>query len=179
MKPKTLRKLVLAAAVVVAALAALGGLLQSGLLADHLPGAGPDRSALVYEHLREKLVKDPEEGLEVLRCKQVRRSVVARVRADYPTFEIVDCTFRHKDGLGNPLTETHNFWILDEKVIHSETMTFNQSRGQDVEPDLEKYLRYVILREKDPAEARRMRDELRGPGGGGRPGGGPGGGGRQ
>src|SRR5262249_1648444 len=121
---------------------------------------GPERTDVAREFIRGSWVKDPE-GFEILQCKQVKRPVLDRVRADYPGFEIVDCTFRHKDGLGNPLTETHNLWILDGKVINSEGMTCNESGGRDAEPDLETYLRYVIIRTKDPEEANRMKEKLR------------------
>src|SRR5262249_50802399 len=105
---------VVAAVAVAAVLVVLGEILWDGLAWDFHPG--PDRTDVAREFILASWVKDPD-GFAVLKCKQVRRPVLDRVRADYPGFEIVDCTFRHKDGLGNPLTQTHNLWILDGKVI--------------------------------------------------------------
>jgi hypothetical protein len=146
--------------------AAGGGLYWSGALADYFDPR-PDRSELIREHIRTAWFKDTknwqkESGeVEVLKCRPVRRGVVDRVRQTYPGFEIVDCTFRQKDALDNPMTQTRNFWILDGKVIYSEGMTFDKSRGRDTKANQEQYIRYVILRHEDPKAAERLKGELR------------------
>jgi hypothetical protein len=151
----------IAAAVVLLAAGGAGLAWWSGLLADYLDPR-PDRKDLVRRYIVQeaKWAKDPAE-IDIVKCKHVRRGVLSRVQEKYPTFEIVDCTYRQKDGRGDAITQTFNFWILDEKVFNVEGMTFEESRGREREKDLETYIVFKILQKTDPAEARRMMDEMR------------------
>lgn len=89
--------------------------------------SGPDRSDAVRAFLEKALFDN--EGLEIVSCKQVRSPMIDNVRQEYPTFEVVDCVFRHRNPLGGMMEETHHFWILDGKVIYELGGRFKDAHG--------------------------------------------------
>jgi hypothetical protein len=116
---------------------------------------GPDRTAVIRPWLVNS-VMDPE-GLEVLKCKHVKAKFLDRLRQKYPTLELVDCTFRHKDGLGNMVENTHHFWILDEKIIHVRGLTFFKARQGETDAELEAVGESLISQHMRSAEGRGAR----------------------
>ena len=95
--------------------------------------SGPDRTELVRQFLVRAL-SDSASSLEILSCKQVHAKTIEEARKQYPTFEVVNCTFRNKDALGNVVNQTHHFWILDGKIILTLGFPFDKTRSQkDVE----------------------------------------------
>ena len=119
---------------------------------------GPDRSDLIREHLIQAAV-DPEK-LQVVKCKQVKGRIIDRLRKFYPTLEIVDGTFLIKDAAGNDITNTWQFWIVEGKVVQDYGKFFHDLYTID-DADTETFIRSRIALKVDPAEARRIREEMR------------------
>lgn len=143
-------KVVLAAIV---ACAVLGGLyflvwdpVLGGLRWD-LSGA-PDRSDVVKQYLQRALYTS--EGLEIIRCKQVRNSAIEAARQQYPGLEIVDVYFRHKNPAGDLDTNISHFYILDNRVIQSQGLTYREAHSSD--PNEEEFLKQFVERNKTPRD---------------------------
>src|SRR5262245_16814628 len=89
-------------------LGAGGAVYWSGLIGESLHPL-PDRTELITAYILEKWPADSKD-LSIVKCKQVRRGEVEEARRDHPSFEIVDCTYRTTDVLGNEQEQTRNFW---------------------------------------------------------------------
>lgn len=101
-------------------------------LYDNFSSHGPDRTEEVREYLKQFLY-DPTD-LQILSCRQVNPRGLAEVRAEYPTLEIVDCYFRHKDPIGQMQDNRHHFFLLDGKVFYCQGLTFQEAHGVEADP---------------------------------------------
>ncbi|MCI0460457.1 MAG: hypothetical protein L0Z62_26180 [Gemmataceae bacterium] len=141
-------KLALVVVVLVGSLTALGWWLWD-------PNPRPDRTELLQTWLA-GWVPNPD-GLEIIKCKQVRGKFLDRLRQTYPTLELVDCTFRHKDGVGNLVENTHHFWILDEEIIFFRGLTFRQLHGKETDAELETLGESIVRQHRGTAEGKARR----------------------
>src|SRR5229473_2246077 len=92
-----------------------------------------DRADIIRESIKPLLFN--KEGIEIVSCKYVNSSALDEARKTYPTLQIVDCVFNHKDGLGNPqMGNKHHFFILDDKVIWATGLTFAEKERSDPDP---------------------------------------------
>ncbi|HZU35731.1 MAG TPA: hypothetical protein VFA18_07480 [Gemmataceae bacterium] len=119
---------------------------------------GPDRTELIKKFIQ---VGHPRpDSIVVERCRHAHASAITKVQQTYPTFEVVNCTYRYQDALGQDLEATQQYYILDDQVIHAEGMPFEAVHGREAPANLEKWLTVMIFGKKDPKAAAVMKADL-------------------